>query len=147
MASGGGNVILGNKGGVFNYSLEPYLKRLLLSCQKSIAKASDQNLDTTLAKKTFAEASKNFSSSNYLKFLVNIQKARNFAREARVIESNESPSERRLERNEMDESNDLNQGKSDDELMSKLVQLAEMREKGVLSEEEFIMAKSKLLQL
>ncbi|MEC7697382.1 MAG: SHOCT domain-containing protein [Candidatus Thermoplasmatota archaeon] len=31
--------------------------------------------------------------------------------------------------------------------MSKLVQLAEMREKGVLSEEEFIMAKSKLLQL
>ena len=28
--------------------------------------------------------------------------------------------------------------------MSKLVQLAEMREKGVLSEEEFIMAKSKL---
>ena len=147
MASGGGNVILGNKGGVFNYSLEPYLKRLLLSCQKSIAKASDQNLDTTLAKKTFAEASKNFSSSNYLKFLVNIQKARNFAREARVIESNESPSERRLERNEMDESNDLSQEKSDDELMSKLVQLAEMREKGILSEEEFIMAKSKLLQL
>ena len=147
MASGGGNVILGNKGGVFNYSLEPYLKRLLLSCQRSIAKASDQNLDTTLAKKTFAEASKNFSSSNYLKFLVNIQKARNFAREARVIESNESPSERRLERNEMDESNDLSQEKSDDELMSKLVQLAEMREKGVLSEEEFIMAKSKLLQL
>ncbi|MEC7349569.1 MAG: PQQ-binding-like beta-propeller repeat protein, partial [Candidatus Thermoplasmatota archaeon] len=127
MASGGGNVILGNKGGVFNYSLEPYLKRLLLSCQRSIAKASDQNLDTTLAKKTFAEASKNFSSSNYLKFLVNIQKARNFAREARVIESNESPSERRLERNEMDESNDLSQEKSDDELMSKLVQLAEMR--------------------
>ena len=147
MASGGGNIILGNKGGVFNYSLEPYLKRLLLSCQKSIVKASDQNLDTTLAKKTYAEASKNFSSSNYLKFLVNIQKARNFAREARVIESNESPSERRLERNEMDESNDLSQEKSDDELMSKLVQLAEMREKGVLSEEEFIMAKSKLLQL
>ncbi|MEC7494452.1 MAG: PQQ-binding-like beta-propeller repeat protein [Candidatus Thermoplasmatota archaeon] len=147
MASGGGNVILGNKGGVFNYSLEPYLKRLLLSCQRSIAKASDQNLDTTLAKKTFAEASKNFSSSNYLKFLVNIQKARNFAREARVIESNESPSERRLERNETDESNGLSQEKSDDELMSKLVQLAEMREKGVLSEEEFIMAKSKLLQL
>ncbi|MEC9138767.1 MAG: PQQ-binding-like beta-propeller repeat protein [Candidatus Thermoplasmatota archaeon] len=147
MASGGGNVILGNKGGVFNYSLEPYLKRLLLSCQRSIAKASDQNLDTTLAKKTFAEASKNFSSSNYLKFLVNIHKARNFAREARVIESNESPSERRLERNEMDESNDLSQEKSDDELMSKLVQLAEMREKGVLSEEEFIMEKSKLLQL
>ena len=47
----------------------------------------------------------------------------------------------------MDESNDLSQGKSDDELMSKLVQLAEMREKGILSEEEFIMAKSKLLQL
>ena len=90
---------------------------------------------------------KNFSKSNYLKFLVNIQKARNFAREARVIETNESPSERRLERNEMDESNDLSQEKSDDELMSKLVQLAEMREKGVLSEEEFIMAKSKLLQL
>ena len=147
MASGGGNVILGNKGGVFNYSLEPYLKRLLLSCQKSITKASDQNLDTTLAKKTFAEASKNFSSSNYLKFLVNIQKARNFAREARVIESNESPSERRLERNEMDESNDLSQDNSEDEMMAKLVQLAEMREKGILSEEEFIMAKSKLLRI
>ena len=147
MASGGGNVILGNKGGVFNYSLEPYLKRLLLSCQKSITKASDQNLDTTLAKRTFAEASKYFSSSNYLKFLVNIQKARNFAREARVIESNESPSERRLERNEMDESNDLSQDNSEDEMMAKLVQLAEMREKGILSEEEFIMAKSKLLRI
>ena len=47
----------------------------------------------------------------------------------------------------MDESNDLSEENSDDELMSKLVQLAEMREKGVLSEEEFIMAKSKLLQL
>ena len=33
------------------------------------------------------------------------------------------------------------------ELMSKLVQLAEMRESGILSEEEFVIAKSKLLKL
>ena len=35
----------------------------------------------------------------------------------------------------------------EDELMSKLVQLAEMRESGILSEEEFVIAKSKLLNL
>ena len=35
----------------------------------------------------------------------------------------------------------------EDELMSKLVQLAEMRESGILSEEEFVIAKSKLLKL
>ena len=47
----------------------------------------------------------------------------------------------------MDESNDLSQDNSEDEMMAKLVQLAEMREKGILSEEEFIMAKSKLLRI
>ena len=57
MASGGGNVILGNKGGIFNYSLEPYLKRLLTGCQKSIIKATDQNLDTSEARKTYDIAS------------------------------------------------------------------------------------------
>ena len=35
----------------------------------------------------------------------------------------------------------------EDELMAKLVQLAEMRESGILSEEEFVIAKSKLLRL
>ena len=35
----------------------------------------------------------------------------------------------------------------EDEMMSKLVQLAEMRESGILSEEEFVIAKSKLLRL
>jgi len=147
MASGGGNIILGNKGGVFNYSLEPYLKRLLNSCQKSIIKATNQNLDTTTARKTYDIASKNFSNSNYLEFLINIQKARNYAREARVIESDDTPSERRLERNEIEESHTLPQENNEDEMMAKLVQLAEMREKGILSENEFIIAKSKLLRL
>ena len=147
MASGGGNVILGNKGGIFNYSLEPYLKRLLDSCQKSIIKATDQNLDTTTARKTYDLASKNFSKSNYLEFLINIQKARNYAREARVIESDNTPSERRLERNEVEESHKLPKENNENEMMAKLVQLAEMREKGILSENEFIMAKSKLLRL
>ena len=147
MASGGGNIILGNKGGIFNYSLEPYLKRLLNGCQKSIVKATDQNLDTATARKTYDIAFKHFSNSNYLDFLINIQKARNYAREARVIESNETPSERRLERNEVEESHSLPQENVEDEMMAKLVQLAEMREKGILSEEEFIMAKSKLLRL
>ena len=82
-----------------------------------------------------------------MQFLIDIQKARNLAREARVIDGTESPSERRLERNENIETSDASQDNPEDELMSKLVQLAEMREKGVLSEEEFIMAKSKLLQL
>ena len=147
MASGGGNVVLGNKGGIFNYSLEPYLKRLLSGCKKGIIKASDDNLDTTVAKKMYDLASKNFSDANYLQFLTNIQKARNLAREARVIESTESPSERRLERNEYEETSDTSQENTEDEMMSKLVQLAEMRENGILSEEEFIMAKSKLLRL
>ena len=147
MASGGGNVVLGNKGGVFNYSLEPYLKRLLSGCKKGIIKATDENLDTTAAKKMYDLASKNFSDANYLQFLTNIQKARNLAREARVIESTESPSERRLERNEYEETSDTSQGNTEDEMMSKLVKLAEMRENGILSEEEFIMAKSKLLRL
>ena len=147
MASGGGNVILGNKGGIFNYSLDPYLKRLLVGCQKNIIKATDQNLDTTAARKAYDIASKNFSSSNYLEFLINIQKARNYAREARVIESEDTPSERRLERNEAEESHSLSQVNNEDEMMAKLVQLAEMREKGMLSEEEFILAKSKLLRL
>ena len=147
MASGGGNVVLGNKGGIFNYSLEPYLKRLLSGCKKGIIKATDDNLDTTAAKKMYDLASKNFSNANYLQFLTNIQKARNLAREARVIESTESPSERRLERNEYEETSDTSQENTEDEMMSKLVQLAEMRENGILSEEEFIMAKSKLLRL
>ena len=147
MASGGGNVVLGNKGGIFNYSLEPYLKRLLSGCKKGIIKASDDNLDTTAAKKMYDLASKNFSDANYLQFLTNIQKARNLAREARVIENTESPSERRLERNEYEETSDTSQENTEDEMMSKLVQLAEMRENGILSEEEFIMAKSKLLRL
>ena len=95
----------------------------------------------------YSLASKIFSDANYLQFLTNIQKARNLAREARVIESTESPSERRLERNEYEETLDTSQDNPEDELMSKLVQLAEMREKGILSEEEFIMAKSKLLRL
>tara|TARA_Y100001970_G_scaffold15116_2_gene17029 strand:+ start:834 stop:2060 length:1227 start_codon:yes stop_codon:yes gene_type:complete len=147
MASGGGNVILGNKGGIFNYSLGPYLKRLLVVCQKNIIKATDQNLDTTAARKAYDIASNNLSSSNYLEFLTNIQKARNYAREARVIESEDTPSERRLERNEVEESHSLSQDNNEDEMMAKLVQLAEMREKGMLSEEEFILAKSKLLRL
>ena len=147
MASGGGNVILGNKGAILNYSLEPYLKRLLTGCQKSIVKATDQNLDTAEARKTYDIASSNFSKANYLEFLINIQKARNLAREARVIESDDTPSERRLERNEVEESHSLPKENDEDQLMSKLVQLAEMREKGILSEDEFIMAKSKLLRI
>ena len=82
-----------------------------------------------------------------MQFLTNIQKARNLAREARVIESPESPSERRLERNEYEEAPNSFQMDTEDEMMSKLVQLAEMREKGILSEEEFVMAKTKLLRL
>ena len=59
MASGGGNVILGNKGGVFNYSLEPYLKKIVTKLSEEHHQSFEQNLDTSLAKKT-AEASKNF---------------------------------------------------------------------------------------
>jgi hypothetical protein len=57
------------------------------------------------------------------------------------------PSERRLERNEVEEDPIVPQENTEDEMMAKLVQLAEMREKGILSEEEFIMAKSKLLRI
>ena len=147
MASGGGSVILGNKGGVLNYSLEPYLSRLLSGCKNGIIKAKNEGLDTKEAKTMYDLAYKHFSGANYLQFLIDIQKARNLAREARVIDGTESPSERRLERNENVETSDASQDNPEDELMSKLVQLAEMRESGILSEEEFIMAKSKLLRL
>ena len=56
-------------------------------------------------------------------------------------------SERRLERNETESNLVSSSNEDDDELMPKLIQLAEMRESGILSEEEFIMAKSKLLRL
>jgi hypothetical protein len=36
---------------------------------------------------------------------------------------------------------------SGEEMLPKLVQLAEMRESGILSEEEFVIAKAKLLKL
>jgi len=64
-----------------------------------------------------------------------------------IIESEQTPSERRLERNEVESSLDTSSDSNEDALMSKLIQLAEMRESGILSEEEFIMAKSKLLKL
>ena len=43
-------------------------------------------------------------------------------------------------------SNGVSSEDNEGELMSKLIQLAEMRESGILSEDEFIMAKSKLLR-
>ena len=60
-----------------------------------------------------------------------------------------TPNERRIERNEMEKQSSMSSGadSGEDELMSKLVQLAEMRESGILSEEEFVIAKSKLLKL
>ena len=60
-----------------------------------------------------------------------------------------TPNERRIERNEMEKatSEASIDDSGEDELMSKLVQLAEMRESGILSEEEFVIAKSKLLRL
>ncbi len=60
-----------------------------------------------------------------------------------------TPNERRIERNEMEKQSSMASGadSGEDELMSKLVQLAEMRESGILSEEEFVIAKSKLLKL
>ena len=60
-----------------------------------------------------------------------------------------TPNERRIERNEMEKaiSPTSKDDSGEDELMSKLVQLAEMRESGILSEEEFVIAKSKLLKL
>ena len=47
MASGGGFVFLGGQGGVYKYSLDPYLKRLLVHTNKRIEKAFNENLDTT----------------------------------------------------------------------------------------------------
>ena len=149
MASGGGSVFLGGRGGVYKYSLEPYLKRLLLHTRKRIEKAFNDNLDTTTAKKYFKSAESNFKSGNHLDFLVTVQQARRSAREARIIESEMTPNERRIERNEMEKQSSMTSGadSGEDELMSKLVQLAEMREGGILSEEEFVIAKSKLLKL
>ena len=149
MASGGGSVFLGGRGGVYKYSLEPYLKRLLLHTRKRIEKAFNENLDTTTAKKYFKSAESNFKSGNHLDFLVTVQQARRSAREARIIESEMTPNERRIERNEMEKHSSLTSGadSGEDELMSKLVQLAEMRESGILTEEEFVIAKSKLLKL
>jgi len=149
MASGGGSVFLGGRGGVYKYSLEPYLKRLLLHTRKRIEKAFNENLDTTTAKKYFKSAESNFKSGNHLDFLVTVQQARRSAREARIIESEMTPNERRIERNEMEKQSSMTSGtdSGEDELMSKLVQLAEMREGGILSEEEFVIAKSKLLKL
>ena len=149
MASGGGSVFLGGRGGVYKYSLEPYLKRLLLHTRKRIEKAFNENLDTTTAKKYFKSAESNFKSGNHLDFLVTVQQARRSAREARIIESEMTPNERRIERNEMEKQSSMTSGadSGEDELMSKLVQLAEMRESGILSEEEFVIAKSKLLKL
>ncbi len=99
MASGGGSVFLGGRGGVYKYSLEPYLKRLLLHTSKRIEKAFNENLDTTTAKKYFKSAESNFKSGNHLDFLVTVQQARRSAREARIIESERSPTDRMFERN------------------------------------------------
>ena len=150
MASGGGYLFLGGIDGVYKYTLEPYLQRLMKYAHNRIEKAVSDNLDTTTAKKLFQTAQSDFKNKNHLSFLVNIQQASRSAREARIIESDITPNERRLERNEM-EKNQANitnvTANSEDEMMSKLVQLAEMHENGILSEEEFLMAKSKLLRL
>jgi len=150
MASGGGYLFLGGIDGVYKYTLEPYLQRLMKYAHNRIEKAVSDNLDTTTAKKLFQTAQSDFKNKNHLSFLVNIQQASRSAREARIIESDITPNERRLERNEM-EKNQANitniTENSEDEMMSKLVQLAEMHENGILSEEEFLMAKSKLLKL
>ena len=150
MASGGGYLFLGGIDGVYKYTLEPYLQRLMKYAHNRIEKAVSDNLDTTTAKKLFQTAQSDFKNKNHLSFLVNIQQASRSAREARIIESDITPNERRLERNEM-EKNQANitniTENSEDEMMSKLVQLAEMHENGILSEEEFLMAKSKLLRL
>ena len=149
MASGGGSVFVGGPTEICKYSLEPYLKRLLVHCKKMIKKATSENLDTTTASKYLTTAVSSLQSSNHLEFLVNVQQARRSAREARVIDSDQTPNERRLERNEMEQLTSLETSSavSEDEMLSKLVQLAEMRENGVLSEEEFVLAKSKLLKL
>jgi len=150
MASGGGYLFLGGIDGVYKYTLEPYLQRLMKYAHNRIEKAVSDNLDTTTAKKLFQTAQSDFKKKNHLSFLVNIHQASRSAREARIIESDITPNERRLERNEMEkkQANITNiTENSEDEMMSKLVQLAEMHENGILSEEEFLMAKSKLLRL
>ena len=150
MASGGGYLFLGGAEGVYKYNLEPYLQRLLKHAHTRIKKAGSDNLDTTTAKKFFQTAQSNIEDNDHLNFLVNIQRASRSAREARIIESDTTPNERRLERNEMekDQANITEiEDNNEDEMMSKLVQLAEMHESGILSEEEFLMAKSKLLRL
>ena len=149
MASGGGSVFVGGPTEICKYSLEPYLKRLLVHCKKMIERANSENLDTTTASKYLATAVSSLQSSNHLEFLVNVQQARRSAREARVIESDLTPNERRLERNEMEALSRLETSSdaSEEEMLPKLVQLAEMRENGILSEEEFVLAKSKLLKL
>ena len=149
MASGGGSVFVGGHTEICKYSLEPYLKRLLVHCKKMIERAHSENLDTTTASKYLATAVSSLQSSNHLEFLVNVQQARRSAREARVIESDLTPNERRLERNEMEALSRLETSSdaSEEEMLPKLVQLAEMRENGTLSEEEFVLAKSKLLKL
>ena len=149
MASGGGSIFVGGSTEICKYSLEPYLKRLLVHCKKMIERANSENLDTTTASKYLATAVSSLQSSNHLEFLVNVQQARRSAREARVIESDLTPNERRLERNEMEALSRLETSSdaSEEEMLPKLVQLAEMRENGTLSEEEFVLAKSKLLKL
>jgi len=149
MASGGGYVFVGGPTEICKYSLEPYLKRLLVHCKKMIEKANSENLDTTTANKYLATAVSSLQSSNHLEFLVNVQQARRSAREARVIDSDMTPNERRLERNEMEALSRLKTSSDDsgEEMLPKLVQLAEMRESGILSEEEFVIAKAKLLKL
>ena len=149
MASGGGYVFVGGPTEICKYSLEPYLKRLLVHCKKMIEKANSENLDTTTANKYLATAVSSLQSSNHLEFLVNVQQARRSAREARVIDSDMTPNERRLERNEMEALSRLKTSSdaSGEEMLPKLVQLAEMRESGILSEEEFVIAKAKLLKL
>jgi len=150
MASGGGYLFLGGADGVYKYTLEPYLQRLLKYAHNRIEKAASDNLDTTTAKKFFQTAQSDLKNRNHLNFLVNVQQASRSAREARIIESDVTPNERRLERNEMEKNQSditLTADNNEDEMMSKLVQLAEMHESGILSEDEFLMAKSKLLKL
>ena len=150
-APGGGYVFVGGPTEICKYSLEPYLKRLLVRCNKMIDTANSENLDTTTATKYLDLAVSALQRQNHLDFLVNIQQARRSAREARVIESDLTPNERRIERSEMEAStsqdaSSLDLG-SEEEMLAKLVQLADMRENGILSEDEFVLAKTKLLKL
>lgn len=150
MASGGGYLFLGGADGVYKYTLEPYLQRLLKHANTQIDKSVSDNLDTTTAKKYFQTAQSDLKKKDHLNFLMNVQQASRSAREARIIESDTTSNERRLERNEMEKDQANITGVADnneDEMMSKLVQLAEMHESGILSKEEFLRAKSKLLRL